>query len=217
MFECARTDWTSSCASLASRAWCGSRELSSVIFFASPDAFDLSGLMYTAFEEAPTDARQESSNARKQRIVGALSLAGLGLLIVAWVRSTIDGPASLALKMASIELKKEISWHPPEAQKRCEWVEAQTVAKQDPNATPEDLAEQYAAQAKDANTFYRATAHLFWQDFVREGWGLYDLRVLGIEASLNDGSPVERTSTWTWVTGDQHLSNFGAWLSLIHI
>ena len=69
----------------------------------------------TAFEEAPTDARQESSNARKQRIVGALSLAGLGLLIVAWVRSTIDGPASLALKMASIELKKEISWHPPES------------------------------------------------------------------------------------------------------
>jgi uncharacterized protein (DUF2252 family) len=26
-----------------------------------------------------------------------------------------------------------------------------------------------------------------------------------------DGSPLARTATWTWISGDQHLSNFGAW------
>jgi hypothetical protein len=35
--------------------------------------------------------------------------------------------------------------------------------------------------------------------------------VAGIITTLSDGSPLQRTSTWTWVTGDQHLSNFGAW------
>ena len=40
---------------------------------------------------------------------------------------------------------------------------------------------------------------------------MYNLSRIGISATLADGSPIERTSTWTWVTGDQHLSNFGAW------
>ena len=46
---------------------------------------------------------------------------------------------------------------------------------------------------------------------MRGGWGNYDLASLGVESSLADGSPIEPTSTWCWVTGDQHLSNFGAW------
>ena len=34
-----------------------------------------------------------------------------------------------------------------------------------------------------------------------------------LSGSLADGSPLQRTSTWTWITGDQHLSNFGAWMA----
>jgi uncharacterized protein (DUF2252 family) len=159
------------------------------------------------YEEALTDAeRQEQGRAtihHHAHAAVACSLAGLGMLAVVWMNGSAS-PAPPAIMLMK-------TWKPPEAVKRCGWVEQQTVAKQDPLKPPEELAEQYAAQSTDANTFYRATAHLFWQDFVREGWGLYDLRVLGIDTALKDGSPVERTSTWTWVTGDQHLSNFGAW------
>jgi uncharacterized protein (DUF2252 family) len=31
------------------------------------------------------------------------------------------------------------------------------------------------------------------------------------DATYEDGTPMSPMSTWTWVTGDQHLSNFGAW------
>jgi len=31
------------------------------------------------------------------------------------------------------------------------------------------------------------------------------------DATYDDGTPMSPFSTWTWVTGDQHLSNFGAW------
>lgn len=73
---------------------------------------------------------------------------------------------------------------------------------------------KYQTVAKDANNFYRGTAHIFWQDFAIPGgtaWGSMDLGELGISTTLADGSPFTRTSAWTWITGDQHLSNFGAW------
>ena len=34
---------------------------------------------------------------------------------------------------------------------------------------------------------------------------------IGIKAKQMDGTDLQPRSTWTWVTGDQHLSNFGAW------
>lgn len=76
----------------------------------------------------------------------------------------------------------------------------------------DELRTQYAVQSQDANVFYRATANVFWIDFVENGWhDRLKFDNLGIDARQFDGTPLQRQSTWTWVTGDQHLSNFGAW------
>lgn len=106
----------------------------------------------------------------------------------------------------------------PEARKRCLYV-IETFEEQNEDVT--DLAflrEKYRAQSADSNVFYRATARLFWQDFGAGHWGreqnksidLHDLVLLG-DAKYADGSPLSPKSTETWITGDQHLSNFGAW------
>jgi hypothetical protein len=70
---------------------------------------------------------------------------------------------------------------------------------------------------------------LFWLDFAIGDWGHNftsglllkddpdegssgDTSGDGSNAFLHvDGAPLSRKSLWTWVTGDQHLSNFGAW------
>ena len=101
-------------------------------------------------------------------------------------------------------------WTPPTPQPRCEWVVAQIRAR-DVGRSHEQLLKKYSTVSEDYNSFYRGTAHMFWEDFVRGGWGNFDLASLGIESTLADGSQLQRTSTWTWITGDQHLSNFGAW------
>jgi len=66
--------------------------------------------------------------------------------------------------------------------------------------------------------FYRATARLFWQDFGKGLWRdeqgnkiKFEDLVLLYDAEYSDGTPMSPESTWTWITGDQHLSNFGAW------
>eukprot|EP00804_Cyclotella_cryptica_P005097 CCRYP_011547-RA/>CCRYP_011547-RA protein AED:0.29 eAED:0.29 QI:352/1/1/1/0.33/0.28/7/151/780 len=105
----------------------------------------------------------------------------------------------------------------PIAQKRCPYV-IQTFEDQNVGASKDFLREKYIAQSADANTFYRATALLFWKDFGARRWGekqgksinLEELVLLG-EAKYQDGTPLSPMSTWTWITGDQHLSNFGAW------
>ena len=101
----------------------------------------------------------------------------------------------------------------PTPQKRCPYV-IETFAQQnsDINST-EFLREKYLAQSIDPNVFYRATALLFWKDFGAGHWGsinLDDLVMLN-SAKYEDGTPLSPMSTWTWITGDQHLSNFGAW------
>jgi uncharacterized protein (DUF2252 family) len=70
------------------------------------------------------------------------------------------------------------------------------------------LRKAYAIQSADANVFYRATACIFWEDFVTNDWD--DGVLKGLNGKLVDGTPLADKSTWTWVTGDQHLSNFGA-------
>jgi uncharacterized protein (DUF2252 family) len=115
-----------------------------------------------------------------------------------------------------------IRWDPPLVEKRCDWVMEQ-FAERDAGISDEELRTRYQTQSVDANVFYRATASLFWKDFVNGHWddGLLMLssvrREDGIhvhvhaEAHLKGGVPLDHKSTWTWVTGDQHLSNFGAW------
>lgn len=105
----------------------------------------------------------------------------------------------------------------PVAKERCDYVIG-TFEEQNKDVTNMEFLEgKYEKQAVDPNVFYRATAILFWQDFGRGDWGrdqgasidLEDL-VLLEDATYSDGTPLSPQSTWTWVTGDQHLSNFGA-------
>ena len=119
------------------------------------------------------------------------------------VKSSLARTPSLAL------------WQPPAentSTHRCEWVVA-LMREDDGDLSPEDQRQKYKSQSTDANAFYRATAAIFWRDFVLHGWGNFDLEEVSGAApnSLADHSPLQTKSTWTWITGDQHLSNFGAW------
>ena len=104
-------------------------------------------------------------------------------------------------------------WEPPQPQRRCRWV-ANTFRQRDQGESYLDLRAKYAAQSADINVFYRATAHIFWKDFVLEGWGdglkLVEFGQRTRPATIK-GVVLHDKSLWTWVTGDQHLSNFGAW------
>jgi uncharacterized protein (DUF2252 family) len=75
----------------------------------------------------------------------------------------------------------------------------------------EMLQEQFALQSSDSNLYYRGVAYMFWHDALRGGWGNFDLQAVIQRKVHIDGSPLARTATWTWISGDQHLSNFGAW------
>ena len=123
------------------------------------------------------------------------------------LRGAIEDPTASEDMEAEKGVLHESGWEAPDAEKRCAWI-ADHYAEKDSALTKEQLQIKYKAQGKDANAFYRATADLFWHDFVNGGWGEFDL--LRLADPLKDGSPLQRTSTWTWVTGDQHLSNFGA-------
>jgi len=106
----------------------------------------------------------------------------------------------------------------PEAHKRCPHV-IDTFACQNKGVTNLGfLREKYHAQSADPNVFYRATALLFWKDFGAGVWGREQNRSIDFATLVNskdarykDGTPLSPMSTWTWITGDQHLSNFGAW------
>jgi uncharacterized protein (DUF2252 family) len=82
--------------------------------------------------------------------------------------------------------------------------------ERDANETHKELRKQYAVQSADYNVFYRATAHIFWLDFAAGNWSHGCFANIK-HPTLYDGTPLEPKSLWTWVTGDQHLSNFGAW------
>jgi len=95
--------------------------------------------------------------------------------------------------------------------KRCKWV-VDLFTEKYAGKDEEELRQQYAVQSADSNVFYRATADIFWIDFVQGGWhDRIKFENIGIEAKQMDGTDLQPRSTWTWVTGDQHLSNFGAW------
>ncbi|KAL7464519.1 hypothetical protein ACHAXS_004855 [Conticribra weissflogii] len=113
----------------------------------------------------------------------------------------------------------------PTPRTRCPYV-VETFQQQNEGVTNlEFLREKYTAQSVDSNVFYRATALMFWKDFGAGYWGVdadedgnrktkgIDLEELVAlkEAKYEDGTPMSPMSTWTWITGDQHLSNFGAW------
>eukprot|EP00573_Skeletonema_grethae_P001277 CAMPEP_0201687234 /NCGR_PEP_ID=MMETSP0578-20130828/1383_1 /ASSEMBLY_ACC=CAM_ASM_000663 /TAXON_ID=267565 /ORGANISM="Skeletonema grethea, Strain CCMP 1804" /LENGTH=696 /DNA_ID=CAMNT_0048171375 /DNA_START=120 /DNA_END=2210 /DNA_ORIENTATION=- len=120
----------------------------------------------------------------------------------------VDSPSSATKKSREVQI--------PTPAKRCDYV-IDTFEQQNEGSDQDFLREKYKVQSADPNVFYRATALVFWQDFGTGMWGkdqnksvvLDDLVMLS-DATYEDGTPMSPSSAWTWVTGDQHLSNFGA-------
>ena len=106
----------------------------------------------------------------------------------------------------------------PTAYKRCPYVIDVFELENRGISDREFLRAKYLAQSTDMNVFYRATCLLFWKDFAAGHWGRDQNRSINLDdmvllqkAKYEDGSFISPMSTWTWITGDQHLSNFGAW------
>ena len=100
-------------------------------------------------------------------------------------------------------------WQVPQAHKRCPWV-VHLFTNRYSHVPRQYLRQQYIVQSQDFNVFYRATAQIFWLDFAGGTWA--NLSFLEPHAVLaNEHSTFNEKKLWTWVTGDQHLSNFGAW------
>lgn len=51
----------------------------------------------------------------------------------------------------------------------------------------------------------RGVAYLFWHDFLRMGWGNFDVLSLLPLHHLHEleTMKISKTSFWTWITGDQ--------------
>lgn len=124
-------------------------------------------------------------------------------------------PADVIAAATSVDESKHTKIYKPMdipiAKKRCGYV-IQTFEDQNVGVSHDFLKEKYISQSVDPNVFYRATALLFWKDFAAKQWGsdlnksidLEDLVLLD-EAKYEDGTPLSPMSTWTWITGDQHL------------
>ena len=163
------------------------------------------GALMLVAASASIKSRASTPSTRRDSLVDRAQVAALAFKLPDTLRGAVEDPK------AAEALEKDVltgdTWIAPEAKKRCDWI-ADHYSEKDSKLSKDDLHTKYKAQGKDANSFYRATADLFWHDFVNGGWGEFDL--LRLADPLKDGSPLQRTSTWTWVTGDQHLSNFGA-------
>ena len=102
-------------------------------------------------------------------------------------------------------------WTSPVAKERCEHVVDVFQQRAEAFGAPRSvLVEEYKLQSENYNVFFRATAQLFWLDFAGGKWANFSLADIGLEPVM-DGVPLTTTSLYTWITGDQHLSNFGAW------
>lgn len=175
-------------------------------------------LGYADPEEAHTSLLDGGGGGRsRSRRVVALAMVA-GFLVFGsgahLVRSLSSQPPQLSVYAYGLtqilDDDAKIDPQKPQAQKRCEHVIERTITRNFGKSL-KTLQEQFALQSTDANYYYRGVAYLFWEDFVTKGWGEFNLTKIVPSARLADGSPLSRTSTWTWITGDQHLSNFGAW------
>jgi uncharacterized protein (DUF2252 family) len=83
------------------------------------------------------------------------------------------------------------------ATSRTSWVVSQVYNYNHPFATTDstDLATKMSTMAGDAFDFYRGTDHIFYQDM----------------ATLPASNYVTTQTGYTWIGGDAHIDNFGAW------
>lgn len=169
--------------------------------------------------------QKQHATADKHRtpILFILSCAGIvtSLFLIVFLRSNflpallaVDQNSTVSVESERMTLRQKMTDHhlavPPKPSKRCQWVIDRFAEKDGPDPNGTLLGETYRAQSVDYNVFYRATAHIFWKDFSNE-WGNLPRLLLDQQIELKGDIPLSPKSTWTWVTGDQHLSNFGAW------
>jgi len=83
------------------------------------------------------------------------------------------------------------------------------MMRENANYSHSFLKKKFQLQASDPNMFYRGVDFIFWRDMTSGGWGAFNLSLISGTDLASKG--LSRASTWTWITGDQHLSNFGAW------
>lgn len=172
-----------------------------------------------------SDGRPRNNKHRlKGLVVVSIVLVSLGMILLAsspnhdvlsFQTQRENGNVPLLGKSKAKSKSKtlsEIDW--PDPFSRCEYV----IDVMESFTRSDDVKTAFLAQAKDANTFYRATARLFWRDFGSNSyanqtthWTESDFQTYWIQDLKIEGTNVSLKSLWTWVTGDQHLSNFGAW------
>mmetsp|Transcript_43465 Transcript_43465/g.139535 ORF Transcript_43465/g.139535 Transcript_43465/m.139535 type:complete len:535 (-) Transcript_43465:101-1705(-) len=125
-----------------------------------------------------------------------------------------EDPVSKPLHLPALwyEERTPSNWTLPSPAKRCDYVVTE-VRKRNKNYSRALLQAKYQLQSQSLNTFYRGVAYLFWHDFLHGSWGNYDVLSLlpRYRRHTLQTLHISRTSFWTWVSGDQHLSNFGAW------
>ena len=109
--------------------------------------------------------------------------------------------------LAALSASAATALSPPSPARRCAWVTGQ-ISAHARNLTEKLRCEAFHLQATDSNFFYRGVDFLYWHDFAVGGWS-----TVGLADYAGKHHPVTRTSGWTWITGDQHLSNFGAWMN----
>ncbi len=88
---------------------------------------------------------------------------------------------------------------------RCDWLWDE-FERHTSWMSPDQRAERYQQQSIDASSFYRATSHIFWVDFVQGNWSQALLW-----SRFDELSALDEYATYTWVSGDLHLLNLGAW------
>jgi uncharacterized protein (DUF2252 family) len=157
-------------------------------------------------------SRSSSSSSKGQSVLLLASCSFLivigALLLVSTSTSSSNNSPVTSLRTEDLNLEGfSALWVPDIAVERCDYIR-EIFEEKNANTSDDELRVAYAIQAQDANTFYRATARIFWEDFVTNDWD--DGVLKGLNGKLVDGTPLDDKSTWTWVTGDQHLSNFGA-------
>ena len=150
-------------------------------------------------------------------VLGVLGMLGVLVVAFSWPLTQPAAPSAVLLASDPTLMASAIRSDAPIAKRRCEWVVAQ-ARSHNANKSAEVLEAQFSMQASSLNMYYRGVDYMFWNDFLRHGWGDFDFAkytALGKPVVGPGGHEVQneiiRTSAWTWITGDQHLSNFGAW------
>jgi uncharacterized protein (DUF2252 family) len=97
-----------------------------------------------------------------------------------------------------------------EVTERCDYVTA-SFTERDIWMSESGRRKRYEVQSETFGSYYRSANHIFWLDFVRRNLGENLLAPIINGTTFAGNATFSRKSVWTWVSGDQHLYNFGAY------